>query len=300
MNIQSLKYLVALSKHKHFGKAANACFVSQPALSMRIAKLEDSLGIKLLERTNKSVMLTTHGMVIAERAKFILNQVQEVRDIAKLAKDPFCGELKIGVFPTLAPYLLPLVIPQLSKDYPKISFYLIEEQTTQLVEKLKEGKLDAALLAQPTPVKDFNHNKLFTEEFLLAIPAKHPLAKLKKVNYEHLHDNNLLLLDEGHCLREQALSICNNMRVMENQNFRATSLETLRQMVTAGVGITLMPRLACHAHDNIIYVPFAAPQPIRSVGLFWRTTSARQVLLEQVANKIKNILKKQKMVKVFE
>jgi LysR family hydrogen peroxide-inducible transcriptional activator len=268
MNIQSLKYLVALSKHKHFGKAANACFVSQPALSMRIAKLEDSLGIKLLERTNKSVMLTTHGMVIAERAKFILNQVQEVRDIAKLAKDPFCGELKIGVFPTLAPYLLPLVIPQLSKDYPKISFYLIEEQTTQLVEKLKEGKLDAALLAQPTPVKDFNHNKLFTEEFLLAIPAKHPLA--------------------------------NNMRVMENQNFRATSLETLRQMVTAGVGITLMPRLACHAHDNIIYVPFAAPQPIRSIGLFWRTTSARQVLLEQVANKIKNILKKQKMVKVFE
>lgn len=300
MNIRDLKYLVALADHGHFGKAADICFVSQPALSMQIMKLEESLGIKLLERTNKSVMLTDHGIVIVERARHILNQIEEVREIAKSAKDPYSGELRMGVFPTLAPYLLPLIIPQLAKAYPKISFYLVEEQTAVLIEQLKQGRLHAALLAHPVMEKSFSSTVLFEEEFLLATPVAHPLAKLKVVKQQSLDNKNLLLLEEGHCMRDQALALCHKMQASEAQNFRATSLETLRHMVSAGVGITLMPRLACSSSDTISYVPFKAPKPTRSIGIYWRASSAKQALLENIVIKIKSILTKQKTVKVME
>ncbi len=299
MNIRDLKYLVALADHGHFGKAADACFVSQPALSMQIMKLEESLGIKLLERTNKSVLLTDHGIIIVERARHILNQIEEVREIAKSAKDPYSGELKIGVFPTLAPYLLPLIIPQLSKAYPNLTFYLIEEQTAVLIEQLKQGKLHAALLAHPVMEKSFKNTLLFEEEFLLAAPIAHPLAKLKSVKQKDLDNKNLLLLEEGHCMRDQALALCHRMQASENQNFRATSLETLRHMVSAGVGITLMPKLACSASDTISYVPFSASKPTRSIGIYWRATTAKGALLENITIKIKSILAKQKTMSVM-
>ena len=300
MNIRGLKYLVALADHGHFGKAADTCFVSQPALSMQIMKLEESLGIKLLERTNKSVLLTDHGAVIVERARHILNQIEEVREIAKSAKDPYSGELKMGVFPTLAPYLLPLIIPQLSKTYPGLSFYLVEEQTAALIEQLQQGKLDAALLAHPVMEKSFSSTILFEEEFLLATPVIHPLARLKTVKQQDLDNKNLLLLEEGHCMRDQALALCHKMRASETQNFRATSLETLRHMVSAGVGITLMPRLACSSSNTISYVPFSAPKPTRSIGIYWRASSAKQALLENIVTKIKSILTKQKTLKMME
>lgn len=290
MNIKDLKYLVALADYSHFGNAANACFVSQPALSMQIKKLEETLGVKLLERTNKSVMLTDYGVTIAERARHILNQVDEVREIAKTAKDPFSGEFKLGIIPTLAPYLLPRIMPQLSKIYPKLSFYLIEAQTTLLVEKLKHGKLHAAILALPVTEKNFSSHILFEEDFLLAVSAKHPMARLKKVTQHDLMDKSLLLLEEGHCMRDQALALCSTMQAKEAQNFRGTSLETLRHMVGAGVGITLMPELACLPSDTVGYVPFSKPKPGRTIAIFWRTTTARQALLDDMAKKIKSLL----------
>lgn len=299
MNIKDLKYLVALADHSHFGKAADACFVSQPALSMQIMKLEESLGVKLLERTNKSVLLTDHGVAIVARAREVLNQVDEMRGIAKLAKDPFSGEIKIGVFPTLAPYLLPLIIPPLSKIYPNLSFYLIEEQTALLVEKLKQGKLDAAFFASPLIEKNFKSAMLFHEEFLLAAPAHHALAKLKVIKQQHLADKNLLLLEEGHCMRDQALAVCNQLQVPETQGFRGTSLETLRHMVTAGVGMTLMPKLACLASDTVAYIPFLEPKPTRSIGFYFRENTAKQVLLDNMVGDIKSILKKHKAVTVI-
>jgi len=297
MNIKDLKYLVALADHAHFGKAAEACFVSQPGLSMQIMKLEESLGVKLLERSNKSVLLTDHGSIIVERSRNILNQIDEVKEIARLAKDPFAGKLKIGIIPTLAAYLLPIIIPKLAKKYSKVSFYLIEEQTSLLIEKLRQGKIDAAFLAAPITEKNFNGSILFEEAFYLAVHHAHPLAKLKMIKQQNLDDKNLLLLDEGHCLRDQALAVCHRMHAVETQGFRATSLETLRHMVLAGVGITLMPELACQSNHAIAYVPFAAPRPSRTIGLYWRVNSARQVLLQDVSSEIKSILKQGKLLK---
>ncbi len=299
MNIKDLKYLVAVADHGHFGRAAKACFVSQPALSMQIMKLEESLGLPLLERTNKSVLLTDHGVLIVERARHILSQIEEVRDIAKSAKDPFSGEFKLGVFPTLAPYLLPLIIPTLSKIYPKLKIYLIEEQTPVLIEQLKLGKIQAALLAHPVIEKGFQSTLLFEEEFLLATPTTHSLAKLKTVKQYDLENKNLLLLEEGHCMRDQALALCHKMQASETQNFRATSLETLRHMISAGVGTTLMPKLACNTSKNIAYIPFATPKPTRIIGLIARANSAKQMLLDDLSMQIKTILSKHQSIKVL-
>ncbi|HLB43218.1 MAG TPA: DNA-binding transcriptional regulator OxyR [Gammaproteobacteria bacterium] len=296
MNIRDLKYLVALSDHRHFGKAAEACFVSQPALSIQIKKLEETLGVKLLERTNKSVLLTTTGIIITERARHILQQVEEMRDLAKLAKDPYSGELKIGIIPTLAPYLLPLIIPSLSKKFSKISFYLIEEKTAVLIEKLKIGKLDAAFLALPIVETSFTTSLLFEEEFLLAVPSAHPLAKRKTIKQNDLDNQPVLLLEEGHCMREQTLALCHKMNATEIQNFRATSLETLRHMVAADNGITLMPTLACQLNDGISYIPFSSPKPMRSIALFWRFSTTKKILLEDIATQIRKTLTKQKTV----
>lgn len=290
MNIRDLHYLIALSDHHHFGKAAEACFVSQPALSMQIKKLEETLGIKLLERTNKSVLLTEAGIAITERARQILNQVEEMRDFAKLAKDPYSGQLKIGIIPTLAPYLLPLIIPSLSKQFPKISFYLIEEQTSTLIEKLKIGKLDTAFLAHPVTETGLSSTLLFEEEFLFAVPSTHPLAKRKVIKQNDLSNQNILLLEEGHCMREQTLALCHKMNASETQNFRATSLETLRHMVAAGSGVTLIPKLAQQLHDNVSYIPFSSPKPMRSIGLYWRLSSAKNTLLEDIAARIKKLI----------
>jgi LysR family hydrogen peroxide-inducible transcriptional activator len=297
MNIRDLKYLVALAEYQHFGKAAEKCFVSQPALSMQIQKLEEILDIKLLERTNKSFIFTENGLAITQRAREILSQVDEVHELAKSAKDPYRGELKIGIIPTLAPYLLPLIIPTLVKKFPNLSFYLLEEQTALLSEKLKTGKLHACFFALPISEKGFKTSHLFDEEFLLAIPRKHALAKLKAITQHDLMDYSLLLLEEGHCMRDQALVLCQKLKANETQSFRATSLETLRHMVAAGVSMTLMPKLACTANKNINYVPFHAPKPVRSICLAWRESTVKTQLLEEIADQIKILMEKSKKVK---
>ena len=282
-----------------FCKAAEACFVSQPALSMQIRKLEESLGVTLLERTNKSVMLTDAGIAITERARLILNQIDELRDFAKCATDPYSGELKLGIIPTLAPYLLPLIISALSKKYPRLTFYLIEEQTATLIDKLKTGKLDAAFLAHPVIEQKFSSSLLFEEEFMLAVPGSHVLSKRKTIKSSDLDTQNLLLLEEGHCMREQTLALCHKLNAVETQNFRATSLETLRHMVAAGNGMTLMPKLAHQSHESVSYIPFQSPKPTRSIALYWRVAAAKTVLLQELAEQVKKILSKHKMVTIL-
>ena len=201
MNIRDLKYLVALADHRHFGKAAEICFVSQPALSMQIKKLEEILGVKLLERTNKSVLLTDCGMTITERARQILDQVEEIKEIAKSASDPYSGELKLGIFPTIAPYLLPHILPPLSNKFPKVSFYLIEEKTDLLLEKLKKGEIHAAIIAIPVFESWMTVAPLFEEEFLLVVPHSHTLSKNKNISQNDINHKKILLLDETHCMR---------------------------------------------------------------------------------------------------
>lgn len=291
MKLKDLKYLVALATYQHFGKAAEACFVSQPALSMQIMKLEESLGIPLLERTNKSVQLTDHGKAIVERARLILAQVDDVKAIANAAKDPFSGELRLGIFPTLAPYLLPHIMSTLKKQYPNMTIYLIEEKTPVLVEQLKAGDLHAAILATPVSEPSLTHHFLFEEPFLLATNKNDTLAKLKSIKPQHLDDKTLLLLDEGHCLRDQALAVCHRMHASENQHFRATSLETLRHMVGAGVGMTLMPKLACVPHRELSYIPFSTNAPSRRIALFSRKNSAKAVVLKALAASISAVIK---------
>ncbi len=291
MNIQSIKYLAALEKYSHFGKAAKACFVSQPTLSMQIKKLEDRLGVQLLERTNKSVRLTEIGILMAEHARNILQEMEAMREKAQAAKDPYSGQIKVGIIPTVAPYLLPLIIPKLSKYFPKITFHLYEAQTFQLIEELKKGSIDTAILALPMKNDPhFSSSTFFEEEFLLAVPSNHSWSKLKSIKTSDLANQRLLLLNDGHCLREQALSFCFQTQAVEMENFRATSLETLRHMVAAGVGITLIPKLAYRKGDGMNYIPFSDSKPTRNLGLVWRKSTGRFLLLNDLAKQIKMIL----------
>ena len=274
---------------QHFGKAAEACFVSQPGLSMQIKKLEESLGVQLIERTNKTVYFTEIGQKITQYAREILNNVEAMQDIAQLAKDPFAAELHLGIIPTLAPYLLPHIVQNISTSFPKLTLYFIEETTENLLLKLTQRKLDAALLALPLAEKgDLIVEHLFEEAFMLATSPQHPFAKQSKVHLSDLKKTTLLLLEDGHCLRDQALAFCNLAQAQASKNFEATSLETLRYMVAANVGITLMPKLACRPNDGVCYMPFVDVKPSRTIGLIWRASTVKTVLLKQIAVHIRD------------
>lgn len=291
MNLQAIKYLAALAKYHHFGKAAAACFVSQPTLSMQIKKLEEELNVQLLERTNKSVRLTEIGAIMAKRALTILQEITHMQDEAKAMCDPYSGQIRLGFIPTLAPYILPHLIPNITTAFPNLKYYLVEMQTAILLEQLKCAEIDAAILALPILEKDLVVAPLFEEKFLLAVPANHPLAKRKTVSEKDLLNKDLLLLTEGHCLREQALDFCNHIGANEVKDFRGTSLETLRHMVSADMGITLMPKLACKKNDGVRYIPFDAKKPpLRKLGLVWRKTTPKNLLLKEMAMVIKKIL----------
>lgn len=290
MNLRDLRYLDAVATYLNFGKAAKAVHISQPTLSMQLKKLENYLGVQLFERNNKRVLLTSIGQKIAQHAKQVLFETQQLIDIAKFASDPMAGELQIGIFPTLAPYLLPKIIPALSKQYSLLKLLLVEEKTDVLLDALLNGKLDIALIALPIADKRFKTIKLFTEAFYLAVPTQHLLSKKTAVQYADLHDQTLLLLEEGHCLRDQALALCQLFHGSERQDFRATSLETLRQMVAANSGITLIPELAIRKDIGIKYLPFANHHPSRTIGLVFRKSTARTQLFMQVAQIIKKVM----------
>lgn len=300
MNTRDLHYLVTLAELGHFGKAAAACFVSQPALSMQIKKLETTLGVKLLERTNKSVFLTDAGILIAKHAQQILNQVDELREVAKSLHDPFSGVLRLGIFPTLAPYLMPYIMPPLAKEFPKVSFVLVEEKTDILFEKLRAGKLHAAIVALSEPESGLVSSLLFEEDFLLTVSHTHPFASKKSITQDELCDKKFLLLDDGHCMRSHVMEFCQQMHSQEDHNFRATSLETLRHMVAAGAGITLMPKLSSVGCELATFIPFDKPRPYRSICLVRRVSSTKNILLNEVEKKIKSIMTKNKLVKVVD
>lgn len=284
MNLRDIQYLAAVAEHLHFGKAASACNVSQPTLSMQLKKLEDFLGVQLFERTNKSVMLTAIGASILPRARHMLEDAAGIRELAKTASNPLHGEVHLGIFPTLAPYLLPSFIPQVREKLPQLSMRLTEEKTPIILQQLEDGKLDCALVALPITSETLTTEALFEEPFLLAVPTNHPLAKRKTIRTTDLTPYSLLLLEEGHCLRQQALEVCHSIGIGEANTFRATSLETLRHMVASGSAITLIPKLAIQPNDPMVrYIPFENPAPARTIGLAWRSTSSRTPLFRALA-----------------
>ena len=284
MNIRDLEYIVAIAEHGQFGRAASACHVSQSTLSIQVKKLEDFLGAAIFERDNKRVMATPVGERILEKARTILQEAKEIRAVAAASRDPLAGDLTLGIFPTLAAYFLPTLVPALAAALPKVRLLLVEEKTSELLRNLTAGSIDAAILALPVPGDAFQSTPLFNDEFLLAVPEGHALAKAKRVREKDLRSRDLLLLEDGHCLRDQALGVCARVGAGERQDFRATSLETLRHMVASGSGITLMPEVAAHATPGIAYLRFAdTPRPSRTIGIVWRRTSVRGELLGRVA-----------------
>jgi len=293
MNLRDLRYLVALADHKHFGRAAEASFVSQPTLSTQLKKFEDEIGMALVERNPRNVMLTEVGEAVVAKARVILREADEIKAIARRAKDPESGTVRLGLFPTLGPYLLPHVVPNIVKRFPKLELILIEEKTEVLLKKLHDGELDAAVLALPIHDDSLHAEFLFEETFVLALNKQHRLAKAKRVKLADLANESLLLLDDGHCLRDQALEVCQMAGAGERSGFRATSLETLRHMVSANVGMTLMPALSVHApappSPNVTLIPFIEPAPHRRIAMVWRRTSALTAFLHQLAPMIRQI-----------
>ncbi len=293
MNLRDLRYLVALAEHKHFGRAAEASFVSQPTLSTQIKKLEDELEVSLVERTPRNVLLTEVGKEIAQRARDVLTEVDQIKAIARRTRDPESGTLRLGIFPTLGPYLLPHVIPSIRARFPRLELLLVEEKTEVVLRQLREGRLDAAILALPIHDDQLHTEFLFEEQFVLAVPENHGLARRAVLKIDDLSDESLLLLEEGHCLRDQALDICHLAGANEKSGFRATSLETLRQMVAANVGITLLPSLSVQPPiaqaDNVHLLAFRGEAPSRKIAMMWRKSSAMTPFFEKFASIFKEL-----------
>jgi LysR family hydrogen peroxide-inducible transcriptional activator len=286
VKLRDLSYLVALAKTEHFGKAAELSHVSQPTLSVQLKKLEDRLGVILVERDNKNVRLTPAGKVIAEKATLVLREIEGIQTYAATQKDPLAGDLQLGIIPTLGPYLLPKIIPYLHQQLPKLSLWLHEEQTQALIERLHAGDLDAAILSPPIVDDNLIVLPLFHEPFVFAVNCGNPLAKKKNVTLQDIEQEKILLLADGHCFREQALSLCQRVHI-EPHNFRATSLETLRHMVMENLGSTLFPALAAqNPTQNIVYLPFKNPSPSRELALVFRKTHVRGDLFTHMAQLI--------------
>lgn len=293
MNLRDLRYLVALADHRHFGKAAAACFVSQPTLSTQIRKLEDELGVAVVERAPRKVMLTPVGREMAERARRIVAEVEQMKETARRSQDPEAGTVRLGMFPTLGPYLLPHVVPRIRARFPRLELRLVEEKSDVLLARLKDGRLDAGLLALPVHDEQLHAEFLFEEPFLLAVPESHPLARRGALSLEDLASEKLLLLEDGHCLRDQALDVCALAGSGERGEFRATSLETLRQMVAADVGVTLLPTLAVKPpvarSENIHLLPFRDASPSRRIAMVWRRSSAMHAFLTSLAQVFRDL-----------
>lgn len=282
MTLQELRYLVAVAEEGQVARAAERCHVGQPTLSTQLKKLEGTLGVQLFERGPRGLTPTAAGAPIIAQARIVLEEVQKLREFARTAQDPMVGTLRVGVIPTLGPYLLPHLLPAIRKTYPKLRLLLSEHLTAQLLEGLHVHTLDGALLALPVTHAGLEVMELFHEPFEVALPAGHPLARKKHVQPGDLAHECLLLLEEGHCLRDQALDVCGVAKSQAREEVQATSLETLRQMVAAGIGCTLLPRLStlggARPDKRLIELrPFASPEPARLVGLVWRARSARAV-----------------------
>lgn len=292
MNIRDLQYLVAVYDLNSFSKAAEQCFVSQPTLSGQLKKMEVALGTVLMERSTRKVLFTPLGKAIVEEARNILHGVEHIKQLAQKSDDPMAGDFHIGLIPTIGPFLLPKIIPELKKKYPQMNLFLYELKTEVLIDKLLKGELDAAILAKldwDQPIKEF---QLYQENFMLAVSSNDKLAKIKiKVNRSVLNGRSVLMLEDGHCLRGQALGVCFAAGADEDKQFQATSMDTLLHMVATGAGITLIPEMASNKNiQGVKYIPFSKPAPNREVVLVSRNNSAREQAIKNVASLIKSIV----------
>jgi LysR family hydrogen peroxide-inducible transcriptional activator len=290
MNLKDLKYLVALADTGHFGRAAERTFVSQPTLSAQLKKLEEYLGVKLVERHPKNVHLTEVGKEIVARARRMLHEGDEIVALARNNTDPLSGKLKIALIPTIGPYLLPRVMQKLRKALPQLGLMLYEYQTEELLKRLRDGEIDLGILALAPDQEGLESRRLYREEFTVALPSDNPLAQKHTIKATDLKGQTLLLLEDGHCLRDQALEVCSRIDVREAEDFRASSLETLRHMVVAGLGVTLMPELAVESpfgsQRGLVIRPFSKPAPARTVGAVWRKSTTRAAAIDAVCETI--------------
>jgi LysR family transcriptional regulator, hydrogen peroxide-inducible genes activator len=281
VTLRQLRYFDALARHGHFGRAAEACAISQPALSMQIKEMEEALGGLLLERSARQVALTRFGEEIAQRVRDILRSVDELGDFARASRDRFAGRLRVGMIPTIAPYLLPRIIKNLTRMHPELDIRVRETLTQKLIQELAEGRLDTAIVALPVSEPSLTEVPLFEENFLLVRPGNDEGKPVP--SREMLREMRLLLLEEGHCFRDQALSFCNMQSSPRREMLDANSLSTLIQMVNAGIGVTLIPEMAVAVETrsaSVSVARFKNPQPSRTIGMVWRKTSplARQLL----------------------
>ena len=285
-SLRQLQYAVAVAESLSFRKAAESCHVSQPSLSAQLAQLEEALGVQLFERDRRHVVLTSPGRELIERARLVLRETDDVIDLARRAGDPLSGALRVGVIPTISPYLLPRLTSAFRADYARLTVIWVEDKTEVLVRNLDTGALDAALLALEAEIGDVDHEVVGVDPFVLATPAGHPLgAKAAPARPAELRHTDVLLLDDGHCFREQALAFCSGAKAHELE-FRATSLSTLVQMVAGGAGVTLLPRLAVPTETkraDLRVRPFVAPVPRRTIALVWRKRSPMGPALRKLA-----------------
>ncbi len=287
MTIRDLEYFVALAETRHFGQAAERCHVTQPTLSMQIAKLEKELGVTLFERDKRRVSLTDMGRQILARAGAVLDGIGEIRDVARGDTGGLAGPLYLGVIPTVGPYLLPHLLPELKAVYPEVKLYLREAMTHQLVEQLQHSSLDAAIMSLPIEQPDLSYMVFFREELVAGLPKSHPLAKKKTIAMDELSDEPILLLEEGNCMRDQTLSLCRGSRPADPEGYRASSIESLRQMVSAGMGCTFLPKLSTigpfAASSPIAIRPLHSPTPRRDIALVYRKTYPKAASLKELA-----------------
>lgn len=288
--LRQLQYAVAIADLLSFRKAAEHCHVSQPSLSAQLAQLEAMVGVRLFERDRRRVLVTPSGREFIDRARLVLRETDDLVESARRAGDPFAGTLRIGVIPTISPYLLPNAAPVLRTRFPRLTVRWIEDKTEVLIRSLEAGALDAAILALEAEIGDVQHDVVALDPFVLATPAGDPLgAKESPASAKELRGKSVLLLDDGHCFREQALEFCSGAKAKELE-FRATSLSTLAQMVAGGAGVTLLPQLAVPTEAKRAALqlrPFAAPQPHRTIALVWRKRSPLEAALRQVTEAIR-------------
>jgi LysR family transcriptional regulator, hydrogen peroxide-inducible genes activator len=299
MNLRDLEYFVAVAEEGHFGKAAHRCFVSQPTLSGQLRKLEEELGGPLIERNTRSVRLTSLGEEVLAEARKVQLSVQRITDLGAAHADPLHGSLRMGAFPTLGPWWLPQSVAHLQQKLPGMRFWFHELRTPELIAKLRSGELDCAFLAEPDG-NDLAGEAIAFEPFYLLVPEQHALAERQSVRSEELATLELLLLEEGHCLRDEVLDLCRRFGAREDGQYRGTGIETLRQTVRLGAGVTLMPALAV-ADDpgpGLRAIPFSDPVPGRYVALRWRPTHPRQEALQLIAQEMREWAGRQKSLRV--
>lgn len=294
MTLTELRYIVAVAREKHFGRAAEACFVSQPTLSVAIKKLEEELDVKLFERGASEVSVTPLGEAIVRQAQSVLEQAAAIKEIAKRGKDPLNGALRLGIIYTIGPYLLPELVKHAIEMTPQMPLMLQENFTVKLLDMLRTGELDCAIMAEPFPDTGLAIAPLYDEPFVVAVPRNHPLARRKHISADELKKETMLLLGTGHCFRDHVLEVCPEFARFSSdaegirKSFEGSSLETIKHMVASGMGVTVVPQLSMprDPQPHVVYIPFEPPVPTRRVVLAWRRSFTRYEAIAALRNAV--------------